>query len=168
MIAALLQDLQRPEYLHVLLNPLPVYGLAIALFGLIVAMCLGTRGGQVTALVLILVCAASAWPVAHYGEAAESNVLAMADDDGRAWLKAHEQRAENLIYLFYSLALVSATAIFAPKKWPKTARPLLILTLLLAVASLAAGGYVASAGGKIRHREFRTVPPPRTPAAESH
>jgi hypothetical protein len=160
MIAALLHDLQRPEYLHVLLNPLPVYGLAIALFGLIVAMCLGTRGGQVTALVLIFVCAASAWPVAHYGEAAESSVLAMADDDGRAWLKAHEHRARDLIYVFYALALVAAAAIFAPKKWPKTARPLAVATLILAVASLGAGFFIAHAGGKIRHREFRSVPPP--------
>ncbi len=34
-------------------------------------MCLRTRGGELTALVLVFVCAASAWPVAHYGEAAE-------------------------------------------------------------------------------------------------
>jgi glucan phosphoethanolaminetransferase (alkaline phosphatase superfamily) len=148
--------LQQPEYLHVLINPLPVYGLAIALFGLIAAMCLRTRGGEVIALVLIFVCAASAWPAAHYGEAAEDGILVMADTDGQAWLKTHEQRAEDLIYIFYALALVSAAAIFAPKKWPKTARPLVILTLLLAVAALAAGGYIASAGGKIRHREFRS------------
>jgi len=38
MMDAILRDLQQPEYLHVLLNPLPVYGLAIALFGLIAAM----------------------------------------------------------------------------------------------------------------------------------
>lgn len=163
----ILRALQQPEYLHVLINPLPVYGLAIALVGLITAMCLRTRGGEVTALVLIFVCAASAWPAAHYGEAAESSVLAMTDDDGRAWLKTHEHRAEDLIYIFYALALVSAAAIFAPKKWPKTARPLVLLTLLLAVAALAAGGYIASAGGKIRHREFRTGPPPEMPESES-
>ncbi|MEA3092433.1 MAG: hypothetical protein QOJ04_3775, partial [Caballeronia sp.] len=33
----ILRDLRQPEYLHVLLNPIPVYGLAIALFGLIAA-----------------------------------------------------------------------------------------------------------------------------------
>jgi len=162
MIDAILRDLQQPEYLHVLLNPLPVYGLAIALFGLIAAMYLGTRGGQVTALVLIFACAASAWPVAHYGEAAESNVLAMADDDGQAWLKAHAHRADDLICVFYILALVAAAAIFAPKKWPKSTRPLAVATLLLAIASLGAGSYIAYAGGKIRHREFRTTPPPKT------
>jgi glucan phosphoethanolaminetransferase (alkaline phosphatase superfamily) len=164
MIDAILRDLRQPEYLHVLLNPLPVYGLAIALFGLIAAMYLGTRGGQVTALVLIFACAASAWPVAHYGEAAESSVLAMADDDGQAWLKAHAHRADELIYVFYALALVSAAAIFAPKRWPSTARPLAIATLILAIVSLGAGFYIAQAGGKIRHREFRNFPPPTTEA----
>ena len=160
MIDAILRDLQQPEYLHVLLNPLPVYGLAIALFGLIAAIYLGTRSGQVTALVLIFACAASAWPVAHYGEDAEDSVLAMADDDGQAWLKAHAHRADNLIYIFYALSLVSAAAVFFPKKWPRTARPLVIATLILTAVSLGAGFYIAHAGGKIRHREFLNVTPP--------
>ena len=162
MIDGLLRDLQQPEYLHVLLNPLPVYGLAVALFGLIAAMYLGSRGGQITALVLIFATAISAWPVAHYGEAAEDRVLAVADEAGQAWLKAHAHRVDELIFVFYGLALVSAAAIFAPKKWPKSARPLAIATLLLALVSLGAGGYIAYAGGKIRHREFRNSPPPKT------
>jgi disulfide bond formation protein DsbB len=162
MIDGLLRDLQQPEYLHVLLNPLPVYGLAVALLGLIAAMYLGSRGGQITALVLIFATAISAWPVAHYGEAAEDRVLAVADEAGQAWLKAHAHRVDELIFVFYVLALVSAAAIFAPKKWPKSARPLAIATLLLALVSLGAGGYIAYAGGKIRHREFRNSPPPKT------
>jgi hypothetical protein len=162
MMETLSRELQQPEYLHVLLNPLPVYGLAIALFGLIAALYLGTRGGQVTALVLVFACAASAWPVAHYGEAAEDRVHVLADEDGSAWLKAHAQRADNLVYVFYALALLSAAAIFVPKRWPQTARPLVFATIALALVSLGAGVYIASAGGKIRHREFRSRPPPRT------
>ena len=164
MIESLLKDLAQPEYLHVLLNPLPVYGLAIALVGLIVAMCLGARGGQVTALVLIFICAASAWPVVHYGEAAEDRVTAMADEAGAAWLKEHAHRADNLVYPFYALAIIAAAAIFLPKKWPKSARPLLVATLIFAMASLGAGFYIAYAGGKIRHREFRNSLPPETRA----
>lgn len=166
MIEVILRDLQQPEYLHVLLNPLPVYGLAVGLFGLIAALYLGTRGGQITALILIFACAAAAWPVAHYGEAAESNVVAMVDDDGQAWLKAHEHRAEKFIYIFYALALLSAAAIFLPKKWPNSARPLVFATIALALICLGAGFYIAHAGGKIRHREFRNIPPPKT--AEPH
>ena len=161
MIETFLRDLQQPEYVHVLINPLPVYGLAVALFGLIAALYLRSNGGRITALVLIFATAMSAWPVAHYGEAAEDRVLALADDDGQAWLNAHAHRADNFVYAFYALALVAAAAIFAPKKWPKSALPLTVATLLLALVSLGAGGYIAYAGGKIRHREFRNSPPPK-------
>jgi hypothetical protein len=86
----------------------------------------------------------------------------MADEDGQAWLKAHEHRADELIFIYYTLALVAACAIFVPKKWPKTARPLLFATMVLSIASLGAGSYIAHAGGRIRHREFRSAPPPKT------
>ena len=162
MIETILRNLQQPEYLHVLLNPIPIYGLAIALFGLIAATYLRSRGGQLTALVLIFATALSVWPVVYHGDQAFDRVLSMADDDGQAWLKAHEHRADELIFLFYALAAVSACAIFIPKKWPKAAQPLVIATILLAVISLGAGSYIASAGGKIRHREFRNGPPPKT------
>lgn len=166
MIETILRDLRQPEYLHVLLNPLPIYGLLVAFLGLIAATYLRSRGGQLTALVLIFACALSAWPVAYHGEQAYQRVLVDVDEPGRAWLETHEHRAESLMYFYYALALIAAAAIFAPKKWPKTARPLVFLTMLLAVASLGAGFYIAHAGGKVRHREFRTVPPPKTQESE--
>ena len=61
------------------------------------------------------------------------------------------------------LAFVAAAAIFVTKKWPKSAGPLVIATLLLAIVSLGAGFYIAYAGGKIRHREFRNTLPPKPP-----
>ena len=91
----------------------------------------------------------------------------MADPNGEAWLKAHEARAEKLQYIFYALALLAAAAIALPKKWPATAMPLLIATLILALVSLGAGGYIAYAGGKIRHREFRNKPPPASESTEA-
>jgi disulfide bond formation protein DsbB len=158
----LLRDLRQPEYLHVLLNPIPVYGLAIALFGLIAATYLRSRGGQLTALVLIFASAISVWAVVRQGDLAYNPVLSMADEDGQAWLKAHTHRADNLVFFYYALAALSAAAIFAPKKWPRTARPLVFATMLLAIISLGAGTYIAYAGGKIRHREFRNMAPPKT------
>ena len=81
MMETILRDLRQPEYLHVLLNPIPVYGLAIALFGLIAAAYLRSRGGQLTALVLIFACAISVWAVARQGDLAYNPVLSMADED---------------------------------------------------------------------------------------
>ena len=34
----MLEHLSNPEYLHVLLNPLPVYGLAVGVLGLVIAL----------------------------------------------------------------------------------------------------------------------------------
>jgi hypothetical protein len=102
----------------------------------------------------------SAWPVYEYGEDAYDRVLAMTDDDGHAWLDEHMHRADKLIYIFYALALLSAIAIAAPLKWPITAAPLVIAVILLGALTLGSGGYIAYAGGRIRHREFRNEPAP--------
>lgn len=162
MSDALFRELQQPEYLHVLLNPLPLYGLAIALFGLIAATYLGSRGGQLAALVLVFTSTIAIWPVVYHGDQAYDRVLSMADDDGQAWLKAHVHRADQLMFLFYATAVTAAAAIFLPKKWPRAATPLVVLTILFSIVSWGAGSYIAHAGGKIRHREFRSAPPPTT------
>ena len=65
---------------------------------------------------------------------------------------------ENLIYIFYALAVLSAVAIVAPLKWPKSSVPLAIVVVLLGAVTLGSGCYIAYAGGKIRHREFRNEP----------
>jgi hypothetical protein len=160
------RGLQQPEYVHTLINPLPVYGLGIGLFALTIAMFLRHRSAHITALTVIFLAAASAWPVKYYGDEAYDRVLSMSDETGSAWLAAHEDRADKFIWSFYLLAVVAAAAIVLPRKFPKTAMPLIISTLLLSVASLAAGGYIAYAGGRIRHREFRTGPPPPKPVEQ--
>ncbi len=62
--------LNQPEYIHVVLHGLPVYGLAFAVLAGVVALFFGREGSrkaEVVALVLMLAGALSAWPVAHYG-----------------------------------------------------------------------------------------------------
>jgi hypothetical protein len=168
MIETILRDLRQPEYIHVLLNPLPVYGLGLGLLGLIIALFLRSRPAKIATLAIVFVSAAAAWPVYEFGEQAYDRVLSMADDDGQAWLDAHQNRAEDLIYFFYALATLSAVAIAAPLKWPKSSGPLAVAVLLFGAVVLGMGGYIAYAGGKIRHREFRNEPPPKKPATEQH
>jgi hypothetical protein len=156
----LLRSLRQPEYVHVLLNPLPVYGLLLSLIGLIIAFVLRSRRAQIATLALVLISSISAWPVYEYGEDGYDRVLAMTDDDGHAWLDEHMHRAQKLIYIFYALALLSAIAIASPLKWPTSAAPLTIAVILLGALTLGSGAYIAYAGGRIRHREFRNEPAP--------
>lgn len=154
------RGLRQPEYVHVLLNPLPVYGLLVAVIGLVIALLLRNRRAQIATLLLVLITSISAWPVYEFGQQAYDRVLAMSDDDGHAWLDEHESRAEKLIYLFYATAALSMAAILVPLRWPKASVPLAFVVALLGLVTLASGTYIAYAGGKIRHREFRNEPAP--------
>lgn len=131
------------------------------MIGLFIAICQRSRRAIVAALVIVLVSAAAAWPVYEYGERSYDHVLTMADNDGRAWLAEHKERAERLIWLFYAMVILSAIGLIVPAKWPKSSVPIAIAALLLGLISLGTGVYIAYAGGRIRHREFRTESPPK-------
>ena len=168
MIDGFVRGLQQPEYVHVLLNPLPVYGLLISWIALIAALISKSRRAHIVTLILIFVTSISAWPVYEFGEEGYDRVLAMTDDDGHAWLDEHQARGQKLIYVFYALAVLSAAAIVVPLRWPKSSVPLVVAVLLLGAAALASSCYIAYAGGKIRHREFRTEPAPPIRSQEEH
>ena len=168
MIGALVRDLRQPEYIHVLLNPLPVYGLLVGWVGLVIGFALRSRRAQIATLTLVLLSSISAWPVYEFGQQGYDRVLSMTDQDGEAWLDEHKERGEDLIWLFYVLAALSAFTIAAPIKWPKSSTPLVLAVILLAAVTLGSGAYIAYAGGRVRHREFRNEPPPPKRSEHEH
>ena len=160
MIDGFLRGLRQPEYVHVLLNPLPVYGLLVSWIALIAALISKSRRAQIVTLLLVFMTSISAWPVYEFGKQGYDRVLAMTDDDGHAWLDDHEERAEKVIYIFYALAALSVAGILIPLRWPKSSALLAISVVLLGAVALGSGCYIAYAGGKVRHREFRNEPAP--------
>ena len=75
--------------------------------------------------------------------------------------------AIGLMIGFYTLAALSLAALAIPRRWPRARTPLTVSTLILGVLMLAVGGWIAYAGGRIRHEEFRgTSPPPAAKAQE--
>jgi hypothetical protein len=125
------------------------------MLALAIAMILRSRPAQITALVLVFICSASAWPVKILGEQAYDKIESMSNDQGYAWLDAHAQRATKAMFVFYIVAAVSVAALLVPWKFPKSALPLAAVTLLLCFAAMGAGAWISYAGGQIRHSEFR-------------
>ena len=146
---------QPPEYVHVLLNPIPVYGLAIGILALGAALLARSKPARAIALGIIIVSSASDWAVAHYGKNAYAGIREKADETGQQWLDEHMDRAEKFIYVFYATALLGIAALISQKKFPRAATGLTIATLLASVVSLGVGGWISKAGGQIRHPEFR-------------
>jgi hypothetical protein len=157
---ALSKIVQQPEYVHILLNHLPITGLAVALCFLLVGMWKNNRFTLGAALVAVAVLSLSAWPVAHYREMAFDRVLSMSDDAGGQFLRYHEELVDRWIFLFYVTSAAAAAALFIVWKKPRHLRRAALVVELLATASLIAEAVIADYGGKIRHREFRLGPPP--------
>ncbi len=151
-----LNELQtNPAYRHLLINHLPIIGLAAGALALFVALFLRHRAAHIPALVVILLMAASAIPVHKTGEQAYKSVRHIADDAGADWLDLHSDRADQGMPAFYLLAGLTLVALVVPLKWPRSSLPLSILVLLGAVACLGVGGWIAQAGGPIMHPELR-------------
>jgi hypothetical protein len=164
-IAALF--LNRPEYIHVTINHFPLNGLIVAMAALLIGLLARNRRATTLGLMLVALLALSVWPVIHFGSAAFERISSMSDEAGQAGLNYHAYLAERWAFIYYITSGIAASSAGVGWKWPRTLLPLSILTLVLAAASLTAGIFIADAGGKIRHSEFRAASP-RTGSAEEH
>jgi hypothetical protein len=157
--------LKKPEYIHVVLNHLVIYGTILGAVALAISLILRSRAAQITALVITFIAAGSAYPVLVSGQRAYKPVRDMADDAAQEALDEHMDRAEKTINVFYLLALISLAALLVPIKSPKLGPPLAAVTLALALLCFGLSLYIAQQGGRIRHPEFRPVEPGESPTA---
>jgi dolichol kinase len=162
----LLQHLQQPEYVHVLLNPLPVYATAMGVLALTIGLLMRSKQAQTVALIVVIVGCASAYPVLRYGQRGYDRVYAMSNSEAQQWLDLHMQRAERFVYVFYATGIVALATLVAMSKFPQAAISLAMVTLIMAALSIGAGGWIGHAGGQVRHSEFREGPPPNSAGHE--
>lgn len=143
------------------MNPIPICGLDAGLVALLAAIVYKSRAVNICALTVVMLSAASAWPVFDFGEAGYDIMYSRSDETGDAWLAEHKNRAERLIYCFYALATLAVIGIFMPLKWPKSSLAIAIAVFVIGCAVLGIGGHIAYPAGKIRHSELRSGPPPK-------
>ncbi len=159
---SILNHLKQPEYVHVLLNPLPIYGIALGIVALAVSMIARNRRAHVTALIILLIGAGSTIPVVYFGNEGYDVIDSQLSDNDQAdaWLDAHGQRAMEAMPWFYLLIALTLAALFVPWKWPKTHLNHNSHALLFAVVDFGLAGWIGYAGGQAMHREFRSGMPP--------
>jgi hypothetical protein len=158
----MLHHMNQPEYLHVLLNPMPLYGMAAGAF-LLVWSCLPAgrrdcpqqREFPEGALLWIIIVAIVTGLAVYFGEQGYENVGAIADAHGNRWLAHHKERAETLMYIFYLTSLSALGALFTQRRSPLVALRLVWITLFLTFASMGAASWISHAGGQVMHAEFR-------------
>ncbi len=151
--------LRRTEYMHVLLNPIPVYGPALGAVALVAALILKSKRALFVGMLIVLLSTGAAWPVLWYGERAYDQLSPNLPPDAKQWLDLHMERAEAFIYAFYVTALLAAAGMIAGRRM-RVMTVLAALTLAGALVCAAVGGWIAHAGGQVMHSELREGPPP--------
>jgi hypothetical protein len=164
----LIEALKHPEYVHVLLNPVPVYALSMGILALALGFLLRSRQAQIVGLIIVIISCASAWPVAYFGHQAHEHLEDALNDEAKTWVDHHSDRADRGVYGLYLTALLGLAALLVPARFAKSAKVLPVLTLVAAIGALGLAGWISHAGGQIRHSEFRQGPPPAADDTGSH
>lgn len=154
-MSELFAALQEPAYRHVVLNHLPVTGLFVAWLVLLVGVLSRQRPTLVLGLALVAVMAGSAIVVMPAGEDAYPTVYEALDGASKERLDAHADLAAKwglTLYLAAGLAVLALVAVVANRGFAGAAS---WAALLSSLGSLVAAVWIADAGGKIRHPEFR-------------
>jgi len=159
---ALPNQLGQPAYWHVLLNPFPIYGMMIGALLLLGGILGGSVEIQKAALLVVTTIGGLAWPVVWLGQRAYDRIRDSLSPPARQCLELHMDRAETLEFVFYVTAFSALSAWFLIRKNHKAAKTVSALTLVLAILSVGAAGWIARAGGQIMHSEFRRTPPLQT------
>lgn len=144
-----------PAHLHLLTNHIPIFITLSGLLALGLALLWKNAPARRIALVLLLIGTVGGLMTYWLGQQAYKPVRGLADEVGQDWLDLHMARAEQVIWLFWLAAPAAAGALIASWRLVRFALPLALVAAVLAAATLAASGWIADAGGKIRHVEIR-------------
>jgi hypothetical protein len=149
-------------HLHLLLNHIPVLGVALGLVVLAGAAVRHHTFLARCALVLFIVSALVAIPTYFTGEPAEDLVEGAAGDI-ETWVEPHEESALVSLGLVETLGVLSLIGLWMGRGRPALPRGVLGLTLVAAAIAAGSLAWTANLGGQIRHSEIRGEAPPSQP-----
>lgn len=127
-LTTLWQNIRDPEYLHLLLEPLPLYGLGLGLVFVIVSFVFGELKSRMLALAVICVSCASVWPYIDLRDKATPRILATRSPEFAPLIQQQTQRRKDWSWPYYTMTLFSGIALFTASS-PK-GRPVLFLVVL--------------------------------------
>ncbi len=155
-----LELLEDPAYRHVLLNHLPITGLAVAWLMLAWTVLQRRWPSMVFALAVVGLISAAGLLVMSTGDDAYPVVFDSLDSFGQDWLDYHVVLADRFGHVLTANGILAGLAIAVG--WFR--EPLRIaagiVVLVSTLAALVAVTAIAEAGGMVRHSEFRLVDPP--------
>jgi hypothetical protein len=151
--------LKQPEYIHVVINAMPLAGMGLGAGLILAGLWLESDGMREGGLALVVLAGAITFPTIKFGQHAYDRLYDRIPLEAQQWLDVHMSRAERLQWFFYLTGALAAWALASSRmKKPsavRQARAALVAAGLCAVLA----GWISHAGGQVRHSEFRMGPP---------
>lgn len=142
--------------LHLLLNHVPVLGVAFAAALTLSGIARDSDELRKVGLWAFILAALTALPAYFSGEGAEDIIEHLTGVTDEI-IHAHEEAAEKALAGALLLGTVAAGALFASFKNHGLLRKAALVALLLSLPVLASLAYTAHLGGLVRHTELRTT-----------
>lgn len=152
-------------HLHLALNHLPIIGVPCALIPLVLALWWKDRKVLIAGFLLAFLTAApiplvmatgdGAWDEMTDGGGGPTSLSEQVDKEGRHWAHVHDERAGKAAVVIYLLAAVAAVGLVCTWKLPRHQYRVGVLTCVMVLLATNAAVWVADAGGRIHHGEFR-------------
>ncbi|HSA58617.1 MAG TPA: hypothetical protein VLJ37_02920 [bacterium] len=140
--------------LHLLVNHIPIFGVAFGLAALLWSLARGSKDMRWASIALFLVSGAFAWVAVESGERAEDLVENL-PGVVKSLIHDHEEAAETTNVSIILLAALSLVMAAAARFKPALFKGVQVLVVVLALVSSVLLARTAHRGGLIRHTEIR-------------
>lgn len=139
--------------IHLFITHLPLFGLFLGFFALLIGVLRKDKGVKVVALAVIVVAVVGGLIAYQTGEAAEHTVEKITEVSHDA-VELHEESAEITILFLAALGIISAIALYMEIADKLFAKQTLVAVLVFSALTFYFVARTATQGGKIRHTEI--------------
>lgn len=140
------------EYLHLVLESLPMYGVACGLLMLLVAHFAGEAKSRMLALLLITACCASVWPYQDLRATAKPRIVALRDPALRPLIDQQTERRASLNWAFYGVAGLSGLTLAL--QMAGKGRPMIFVTVIAALVIVCLSTWLHKKECEVYHRNI--------------
>ncbi|QBZ98450.1 hypothetical protein [Flavobacterium sangjuense] len=145
-------------HLHLVVNHFPIIGTIFGVGILIAGRLLKNNAIKNVSYVIFIVAAIFAFISMSTGEGAEELVEDM-PAIGKQIIHEHEEVANNLAYVLYTLAILSLLGLYTNIKNHRKADLFSFLIFIVSLLAVFFAQHVGTSGGEIRHTEIRNNTP---------
>ncbi len=169
-LKVMMSHLKQPEYIHVIINVMPLVGMGLGAALLLVGLRLESEGMREAGLALVVLAGVITFPTVQFGQHAYDRLYEQIPMEAQQWLDVHMTRAERLQWFFYLTGGLAAWALVSSRKKKPAAVRQAQASLIAAGLCASLAAWISHAGGQVRHSEFRLGPPMSNarPMKESH